>query len=169
MYGLIAALFMGERWNGEKKHSGLSASVVWSSFPFLRFQYAPHPRSIHTNWQWPLAVVHSIMMVKSAKFVVYAPAERAETLPPFLLYPYMNSVADTLTRRGIILCTPHYFSSTPYMYSMPLPASKSIIFNLDQHQSGWRHHELRAGSVLYMNSHVFHLNLFADILMIYSC
>ncbi len=31
------------------------------------------------------------------KVVVYAPAERADTLPLFLLYPYMYSVLTTLT------------------------------------------------------------------------
>jgi hypothetical protein len=62
--------------------------------------------------QWPVDGVHSIMMVKSAqpgeaggcarpppsnlstftsKVVVYAPAERADTLPLVLLYPYIHS------------------------------------------------------------------------------
>ncbi len=62
-----------------------------------------------------LSGVHSIMMVKSAqageggvhapppftlptitsKVAVYAPAEcKADTLPLFLLYPYMNSVVS---------------------------------------------------------------------------
>jgi hypothetical protein len=60
---------------------------------------------VHTEWQWPLFGVHSIMMEKSAqpgarpppftistityKIVVHAPAKRADTLPIFLLYPYM--------------------------------------------------------------------------------
>ncbi len=69
--------------------------------------------SVHTEWQWPLSGVHSILMEKLAqpgdsvgdkrpplftlstitcKVVVYAPAERADTLPLFLLYPYMYSV-----------------------------------------------------------------------------
>jgi hypothetical protein len=74
----------------------------------------PHHR-VHTEWQRPLSGVHSIMMEKFAqdgecgggggacpplfsistihyKVVVYAPAERADTLPLFLLYPYMYSV-----------------------------------------------------------------------------
>ncbi len=66
----------------------------------------------YTKWQWPFSGVHSIVMVKSAqhdegggarpppftlstimsKVVVYTPAEMADTLPLFLLYPYMNSV-----------------------------------------------------------------------------
>jgi hypothetical protein len=57
------------------------------------------------RWQWPLSGVLSIMMVKSAqpgarptpytlstimsKVVVYAPAERADTFPLFLLFSYM--------------------------------------------------------------------------------
>ncbi len=73
------------------------------------------------EWQWPLSGVHSIMMEKSAKpvvrvggarpppftlssiyhtitskVVVYAPAERADALPLFLLYPYMYSVGSLL-------------------------------------------------------------------------
>ncbi len=70
---------------------------------------------VHTEWQWPLSGVHSIMMEKLAqpdegggrvnshplftistityKVVVYALAERADTLSLFLLYPYMYSVA----------------------------------------------------------------------------
>jgi hypothetical protein len=63
----------------------------------------------YREWQRPLSGVHSIMMVKSAqpgevggctpspfpstyttsKVVVCALAERADTLPLFLLYPYM--------------------------------------------------------------------------------
>ncbi len=69
-------------------------------------------RVLYTQWQWPLSDVHSIMIVKSAqngegggltstpftistimcKVVVYAPAERVDTLPLFLLYLYMYSV-----------------------------------------------------------------------------
>jgi hypothetical protein len=70
--------------------------------------------TIHTEWQQPISGVHSIMGVKSvqpgegggarpppftlstitSKVVVYAPAERAGTLPLFLLYPYMYSVGQ---------------------------------------------------------------------------
>ncbi len=77
-----------------------------------------------TEWQWPVSGVHSIMMVKSApclvkvgdarpppftlstitsKVVVHAvpstPAERADKLPLFLLYPYMYSVAESIPYR----------------------------------------------------------------------
>ncbi len=69
----------------------------------------------YTEWQWPLSGVYSISdgkispgLVKvggarpppftvstiMSKVVVYAPAQRAETLPLFLLYPYMYSVDD---------------------------------------------------------------------------
>jgi hypothetical protein len=71
---------------------------------------------VHTEWQLLLSGVHSIMMEKLAqagesagvrpppftistisfKVVVYAPAERAEALPLFLLYPYMYSVFSTV-------------------------------------------------------------------------
>ncbi len=67
----------------------------------------------HTEWQRPLSGVHSIMMEKSAqageggvgarpppltistityKVVMYAPAQKADTLHLFLLYPYMYSL-----------------------------------------------------------------------------
>ncbi len=79
----------------------------------------------YTEWQRPLSGVYSIMMKKSpppplglvgggggctptpfhytvatimSKVVVYALAERAETLPLFILYPYMYSVKDLDTR-----------------------------------------------------------------------
>jgi hypothetical protein len=80
------------------------------------------PQSIHTEWQRPLSGVHFIMMAKSAltgegrectplpfhstvvtvtyQVAVYAPAERADTLPYalplFHLYPYMYSVICTI-------------------------------------------------------------------------
>ncbi len=65
---------------------------------------------VHTEWQWPRSGVLSITMEKLAqpgvgggctptpfhniyhrvqKIVVHAPAKRADTLPIFLLYPYM--------------------------------------------------------------------------------
>jgi len=74
--------------------------------------YAPTERAdhrVHTERQWPLSGAHSIMMVKSdqpgervglrpphltlstitSKVVVYAPAERADTLLLYLLYPFL--------------------------------------------------------------------------------
>jgi hypothetical protein len=79
---------------------------------------------VHTEWQWPLSGVHTITMEKSAqsgvdgggctarpspvtlstityKVVVYAPAERADTLPLFLLYPCMyNCVIKATTTKN---------------------------------------------------------------------
>jgi hypothetical protein len=72
---------------------------------------------VHTVWQWPFSGVHSIMMEKLAqpgagegctptslhistimyKVLVYSPAEREDTLPLFLLHPYMYSVSATYT------------------------------------------------------------------------
>jgi hypothetical protein len=64
----------------------------------------------YTGWQWPLSDVHTSMIEKLAqagegertppftissityKVVVYAPAERADTLPLLLLYPYLYSM-----------------------------------------------------------------------------
>ncbi len=71
---------------------------------------------VHTEWQWSLSSVHSIMMEKSAqpgegwgalplpftkstityKVVVDAPAEKADTLILFLLNSYTYSVVQTL-------------------------------------------------------------------------
>ncbi len=73
---------------------------------------------VHTEWQLPLSGVHSIIMEKLSqpgegggcspppftisnityKVVVYAPAERADILPLFQLYPCMNSVFTTIPR-----------------------------------------------------------------------
>ncbi len=71
---------------------------------------APSAHSIHREeWQWPLFGVHSTMIEKSAqpgkgggarpshfttssityKVVACASAERADTLPLLLLYPYV--------------------------------------------------------------------------------
>ncbi len=72
--------------------------------------------TVHTEWQWPISGTYSIMMEKSAlagegagarpppftlftimyKVAVYAPAERADTLPLFHLYPYMYSTVSML-------------------------------------------------------------------------
>jgi hypothetical protein len=67
-------------------------------------EYQKH--RVHIEWHLPFSGLHSIVMVKLAQagedrgaVVVYAPAERADTLPLFLLYPYMYSV-----RRNNILC-----------------------------------------------------------------
>ncbi len=64
----------------------------------------------YTEWQWPLSGIHSLLRVKlpqpgegpfilstiTYKVMVYAPAERADTLPLFFLYPYINSVVNPL-------------------------------------------------------------------------
>ncbi len=78
---------------------------------------APSAHSIHREeYQWPLFGVHSTMIEKSAqpgkgggarpshftistityKVAVYALVERTDTVPLFLLYPYIYSV-DPLT------------------------------------------------------------------------
>ncbi len=84
-------------------------------------------RTLYTlDWQWPLSGVHPIMMEKSAQpgegrgcsgarpspftistitynFVIYAPAQKVDTLPLFIHYPYMYSVVLMLllTKGGI--------------------------------------------------------------------
>jgi hypothetical protein len=75
----------------------------------VKNQEADH--RVHTEWQRPLSDVHSIIMEKLAqsgegggaspppfnlftipyKVAVYAPAERADTLPLFHLYPHSVS------------------------------------------------------------------------------
>jgi hypothetical protein len=82
-------------------------------------------KNIQIDWQWPLSGVHSIMLVNSAlagegggvddlpllstitsKVVVYAQAERADTLLLFILHPLLLCGADqdvftqTLIRNG---------------------------------------------------------------------
>jgi hypothetical protein len=53
---------------------------------------------VHTECQWLLFGVHSIMMVKTAQPVEgRGHAERADTLLLFLHYPYMYSVVDIHT------------------------------------------------------------------------
>jgi hypothetical protein len=42
------------------------------------------------------ALLLSLSLQSPSKVVVYAPAERADTLPLFLLYPYMYSVVRYL-------------------------------------------------------------------------
>ncbi len=79
--------------------------------PPARSQITSQPAE-YTEWQRPLSRVYSNMMEKLAqagerggarpppftvpsityKVVVYAPAERADALPLFLLYPFMYSV-----------------------------------------------------------------------------
>jgi hypothetical protein len=82
----------------------------------------------HTEWQWPLVGVHSIMMEKLAqagedggarptsftlstityKVVVYTPAERAEPFSLFLFYPFGFSVVrhllDITNREQVTSC-----------------------------------------------------------------
>ncbi len=75
--------------------------------------FARPDNRVHTDWQWPISGVHSILTEKTAlagegrgvhrarplpftlfnityKVAVYAPAERADTLPLFHLYPVCN-------------------------------------------------------------------------------
>jgi hypothetical protein len=86
----------------------------------------PSTHRVHTEWQWPISGVHSIMMEKSAltgegggcrpipfhsitimnKVAVYAPAERVDILHLFHLYPlctlwfYLRLVKRNLSTKG---------------------------------------------------------------------
>jgi hypothetical protein len=93
-------------WLLPKKTKDLS--VQTRSWSVKRIPYCLQHR-VHTEWQLPLSGVHSIMMEKLAqdsvgggarpppfaivtityKVAVYAPAERADTIRLFLLYPYV--------------------------------------------------------------------------------
>jgi hypothetical protein len=99
----------------------------------------------YIEWQWPLSGVHSIKMEKLAQagevwgvhtppppftistyhhwLVVYAPAERADTLPLFLLYPYMYSVLrEVHCTVYSVLYTPHHsLIVSLQLISLPLP------------------------------------------------
>ncbi len=85
--------------------------------------YTVIPETEYTEWQRPLSGIHSIMMEKLAqggeggaggarpppcnistityKVVAYAPAERAYTLPLFLLYLYMYSVIPAQRNQNV--------------------------------------------------------------------
>ncbi len=84
----------------------------------LVIYFQPQIPPEYTEWQWPLSGIHSIVMEKSHqpggggghtrrpppftlstftyKVVVCAPAERADKLSLFLLYPNMNSMFPIL-------------------------------------------------------------------------
>jgi hypothetical protein len=91
-----------------------------NSSEMMRFCAHAHNHRVHTEWQWPLSGVHSIMMVKPAQpgevggcsptpfhsiyhhersCIVCAPAESRCTVHT----PYFSST-PTCT-----LCSPHYF------------------------------------------------------------
>ncbi len=97
-------------------------SYLYSTFDFIQGERGflqRHFQTItivysteYTEWQWPLSAAHSIMMKNQPslvkvvgarlppftistitfKVVMYAPAERADKLPLFLLCPHMYSV-----------------------------------------------------------------------------
>jgi hypothetical protein len=99
---------------------------------------------IHTEWQWTISGVHSIMMEKSAltrkvgvarlptftlftityKVAVYTTDERADTLPLFHLYPYMYSVRlsmpnfATLTHYPAGICLRSYSINSKFYFSV---------------------------------------------------
>ncbi len=80
--------------------------------PSLRAGAVPLPslrHRVHIEWQWSLSGVHSIMMVKltlaastiltiTYKVTVYAPAERADTLPPYPPFHLYSCVVDVKHR-----------------------------------------------------------------------
>jgi hypothetical protein len=90
----------------------------------------------YTEWQWPLSGVLSIMRVKSAQagggggcmptpfhyiyhhvqnyIALYAPAERADTLPLFFLYPYMYSALCLVSWRVHRAHSAHIFDGEGY-------------------------------------------------------
>ncbi len=101
----------GENWQPWGIFCQLPSLLIKSSMEGKR----DHHR-VHTEWQLPLSGVNSIMRENQPwlvrvqggacplaftistimyKVVMYAPAERADTLPLFLIYPYMYSVGIT--------------------------------------------------------------------------
>ncbi len=90
----------------------LNAQVI---FKLCILWYTVNPTE-HKEWQWLLSGVHSIMMEKNFqagegggggarpppftvstityKVGMYAPAERVDSLPLFILYPSMYSVVN---------------------------------------------------------------------------
>ena len=105
------------------KKSSETATQILSTFLCEPYVDAVKPPSTQSGNGRPLSGVHSIMLEKLAqpgegggarsptftistitcKVVVYAPAERADTLPLFLLYPYKYSVVtmtEEISRLG---------------------------------------------------------------------
>ncbi len=94
----------------------------------------------YTEWQRPLPGAHSITMEKSAQagegggtrpppftistityqVLMYAPAEMADTLPLFLLYPYMYSVACTVQNHSFSYLQPACKVSKVPVYNLSL-------------------------------------------------
>ncbi len=84
---------------------GAGALGRFKTWTFQQGSSDGYDHRVHKEWHWHLSGVHSIMMVNSAQpgkggvpspfhttitsKVVYAPAEKADTLPLFLLYPNM--------------------------------------------------------------------------------
>jgi hypothetical protein len=124
---------------------------------FLVVQFPAGPATEHTDWQWPLDGVHSIMMVKSAQdgeagmctpntfhsvyhhkqSCVYAPAY---TLPLFLLYTYMYSVGPAHGRIKCKLSIPLFrpFSVFSYCFAPVLLLSNACKKDCSC-ISVWRH------------------------------
>ncbi len=115
---------------------------------------------VHTEWQLPLSGGHSIMMEKFAqpgevggaplhahplslylpshtyKVVVYAPARRADTLTPFLLYPYMYSVVRAIIGCVVELCAwspskPWWSNSIYLIYACTLYQTSALVSEND--------------------------------------
>jgi hypothetical protein len=86
----------------EKGEGFLSREFSVVSFYYQVYRYFTQPQAhkVQTEWQRPLSGLHYIMIEKldqagltiftiTYKVAVYAPAERADTLPLFPLYPYV--------------------------------------------------------------------------------
>ncbi len=92
---------------------------IWRSRPQSthRVAIADFWRTSHRWWGWGGVDAHpSQPNTITYKVAVYAPAERADTLPLFLLYPYMYSVVQTRSwsrRQGGCSSFPHSFPSSP--------------------------------------------------------
>jgi hypothetical protein len=83
------------------------------SYCFLRDYWIETTEYRYTEWQRPYTI-----STTTYKVVVYAPAERADTLPPFLLYPYVHSVIRT--QRAASACSRAYsfcnFCGSHFLY-----------------------------------------------------
>jgi hypothetical protein len=118
----------------------------------------------YTEWQWPLSGVctfhydgkispvwlgwgmHLIPLctlpTTMSKVLVYAPAETADTLPLFLLYPYMYSVAESIPYRLKLFGSEQQYSQLnleEYSFYMQPP---SPLKNFLASKILWRSHSV---------------------------
>ncbi len=111
-----------------------------------RLKVCTTDKRVQIEWQWPLSGIHYIMMVNSAqhgenggytpspfhssKVVVYAAAERADTLPLILLCPFLLCGLHIINRTLVLAVHKiiYLWLCTLYVYSGRNRPSNPFIF-----------------------------------------